>query len=165
MPPDPRDSERAEPADLTAEGEACPMPSTPEDRAEAGAVKRMLAGKRIAVVGLSDDPSRASYGVAAYLRSVGKEIIPVNPNYATVMGIKCYPTLEAVPGPIDVVDVFRRPEHCADVARSAVAVRAKGVWLQSGIVSDEARQIARRAGIDYVEDRCLKVDHMFGGEV
>ena len=143
------------------DGEACPMPSTPEDRSEAAAVRRMLAGKRIAVVGLSDDPSRPSYGVAAYLRSVGKEIVPVNPTYPTVMGIKSYPSLEAVPGPIDVVDVFRRPEHCADVVRSAVAVRAKGVWLQSGIVSDEARQIARKAGIDYVENRCLKVDHMF----
>ena len=147
-----------------AEGEACPMPSTPEGTSEAAAVRRMLAGKRIAVVGLSDDPSRASYGVAAYLRSVGKEIIPVNPTHATVMGIKSYPTLEAVPGRIDVVDVFRRPEHCADVVRSAVAVKAKGVWLQSGIVSDEARQIARRAGIDYVEDRCIKVDHMFGAD-
>ena len=163
MPPDASESERNKTADRPADGEACPMPSTPEDRAEAGAVKRMLAGKRIAVVGLSDDPSRASYGVAAYLRSAGKEIIPVNPNYTTVMGLKCYPSLESVPGPIDVVDVFRRPEHCADVVRSAVAVRAKGVWLQSGIVNDEARQIARRAGIDYVEDRCLKVDHMFDG--
>ena len=159
----PRDAKPNDPAE-GSEGEACPMPSTPEAGSEAAAVRRMLAGKRIAVVGLSDDPSRASYGVAAYLRSVGKEIIPVNPNYATVMGIKSYPSLEAVPGPIDVVDVFRRPEHCAEVVRSAVAVKAKGVWLQSGIVSDEARQIARRAGIDYVEDRCLKVDHMFGGE-
>lgn len=141
-------------------GEACPMPSTPE-AAESAAVRRMLAGQRIAVVGLSDDPSRASFGVASYLRSAGKEIVPVNPNHATVMGLKCYSRLEDVPGPIDVVDVFRRPEYCADVVRSAVAVGAKGVWLQSGIVSDEARAIARRAGIDYVEDRCMKVDHMF----
>jgi len=141
-------------------GEACPMPSTPE-AAEAAAVRRMLAGQRIAVVGLSDDPSRASFGVASYLRSVGKEIVPVNPNLENVMGLKCYPRLEDVPGPIDVVDVFRRPEFCADVVRSAVAVGAKGVWLQSGIVSDEARAIARKAGIDYVEDRCMKVDHMF----
>jgi uncharacterized protein len=141
-------------------GEACPMPSTPE-AAESAAVRRMLAGQRVAVVGLSDDPSRASFGVASYLRSAGKEIVPVNPNHATVMGLKCYARLEDVPGPIDVVDVFRRPEYCADVVRSAVAVGAKSVWLQSGIVSDEARAIARRAGIDYVEDRCMKVDHMF----
>jgi predicted CoA-binding protein len=143
--------------------ETCPMPATPGADDEAAAVRRMLAAKRIAVVGMSDDPSRPSYGVAAYLRSVGKEIIPVNPTRAMVMGLKSYPTLEAVPGPIDVVDVFRRPEHCAEVARAAVAVGAKGLWLQSGIVNHEARQIARRAGIDYVEDRCMKVDHMFGG--
>lgn len=159
----PRDAEPKDRADAS-DGEACPLPSTPEDRSEAAAVRRMLAGKRIAVVGLSDDPSRPSHGVASYLRSVGKEVIPVNPTHATVMGLKCYASLEAVPGPIDVVDVFRRPEHCADVVRSAIAVRAKGVWLQTGIVSDEARQIARRAGIDFVEDRCMKVDHMFGGE-
>lgn len=142
--------------------EACPLPTNPPDR-EAAAVRRMLAARRVAVVGLSDDPSRASHGVAGYLASVGKEIIPVNPNHTQVMGRKCYPSLEAVPGPIDVVDVFRRPEYCADVVRSAVAVGAKGVWLQSGIVSEEAARIARDAGIDFVQDRCMKVDHMFGG--
>src|SRR4051794_38309444 len=91
--------------------EACPLPTRPGDRGE-GALRRMLAGRRIAVVGLSDDPSRASHGVAAYLASVGKEIVPVNPNHATVMGMKCYPSLEDVPGAIDVVDVFRRAEFC-----------------------------------------------------
>src|SRR5689334_8176345 len=143
-------------------GEACPMPSTPE-AAEAAAVGRMLAGRRIAVVGLSDDPSRASHGVASYLHSMGKEIIPVNPNHTRVMGLQCYPSLEDVPGPIDVVEVFRRPEFCADVVRSAVAAGAKGVWLQSGIVSAEAKRLAREAGIDFVQDRCMKVDHMFAG--
>jgi predicted CoA-binding protein len=123
----------------------------------------MLAARRIAVVGLSDDPTRASHGVASYLRSVGKDIIPVNPNHPTVMGLKCYPSLEDVPGPIDVVDVFRRAEFCADVVRSAVAVGAKGVWLQAGIVSPEAERLARDAGIDFVQDRCMKVDHMFAG--
>lgn len=142
--------------------EACPLPDKPGG-GEAATVRRLLAGRRVAVVGLSDDPTRASHGVASYLLSVGKEIIPVNPNYTQVLGLKCYPSLEAVPGPIDVVDVFRRPEHCADVVRSAVAVGAKGVWLQSGIVSPEAQRIAREAGIDFVQDRCMKVDHMFGG--
>jgi predicted CoA-binding protein len=101
--------------------------------------------------------------VASYLLSVGKEIVPVNPNHQRVLGLRCYPSLEAVPGPIDVVDVFRRPEHCAEVVRSAVAVGAKGVWLQSGIVSKEAERLAHEAGIDFVQDRCMKVDHMFGG--
>src|SRR5215218_10476644 len=113
-----------------ASEDACPLPGDlPDD--EAAVIRRMLAGKRIAVVGLSDDPSRPSYDVASYLRSVGKEILPVNPTHKTVMGLTCYPALSAVPGPIDVVDVFRRPEFCADVVREAVEVGAKGVWLQS----------------------------------
>jgi predicted CoA-binding protein len=120
----------------------------------------MLAGRRIAVVGLSTDPYRPSHDVARYLERAGYEIIPVNPLHDEVMGHKCYPRLQDVPGPIDVVDVFRRAQFCADVARDAVEAGAKGLWLQSGIVSDEAREIARRAGLDYVEDRCLKVDHM-----
>ena len=140
--------------------DACPLP-TPPRGSEAEAVARMLVAKRIAVVGLSDDPSRASYDVASYLRSAGKEVLPVNPNYATVMGLKCHPTLADVPGPIDVVNVFRRPEFCADVARDAAAVGAKGLWLQSGVRSEEAREIAREAGLDFVQDRCLKVEHMF----
>jgi predicted CoA-binding protein len=142
--------------------QSCRLPDPDEQLDQQ--VRRMLAAQRIAVVGLSDDPSRPSYGVARYLRSVGKEIVPVNPSHQTVFGLTCYPSLEAVPGPIDLVDVFRRAEYCPDVARSAIAVGAKGVWLQSGIVSDEARQLARKAGIDYVEDRCLMVDHMHFGQ-
>lgn len=146
-----------------SDDEACPLP-THAKGSDADAVRRMVDATRIAVVGLSDDPSRPSYDVAQYLRSAGKEIIPVNPNHATVMGMTCYPSLAAVPGPIDVVDVFRRPEFCPDVAREAVAAGAKGIWLQSGVRSDEAREIARRAGIDFVQDRCLKVEHMFRGD-
>jgi predicted CoA-binding protein len=140
--------------------EACPLPAG-HSASEAQAVRRMLEARRVAVVGLSDDPSRPSHDVAGYLRSVGKEIIPVNPSHTTVMGLTSYPSLAAVPGPIDVVNVFRRPEFCADVARDAVEVGAKGLWLQSGITSDEAREICRRAGIDFVQNRCLKVEHMF----
>ncbi len=142
--------------------EACPLP-TNDKGDDADALRRMLDGKRIAVVGLSDDPSRPSYDVARYLQAAGKEILPVNPNHDTVMGLTCYRSLAAVPGQIDVVDVFRRPEFCADVVRDAVQAGAKGVWLQSGVTSDEARDIARKAGIDFVQDRCLKVEHMFRG--
>ena len=141
------------------EGEACRL-STAAPADEESMIRRMLAGKRIAVVGLSTDRYRASHDVASYLKRAGYEIIPVNPKHDEVMGLKCYTTLADVPGPIDVVDVFRRPEYCAEVARDAVAAGAKGVWLQSAIVSDEAREIARRGGLDYVEDRCLKVEHM-----
>src|SRR3954469_23475722 len=104
---------------MTEDGDACTLPTGPRDP-DAQAVQRMLAAKRIAVVGLSDDPSRPSYDVASYLRSVGKEILPVNPTHKTVMGLTCYPSLAAVPGLIDLVDVFRRAEYCADVAREAV---------------------------------------------
>jgi predicted CoA-binding protein len=120
----------------------------------------MIRGQRIAVVGLSDNRSRAAWGVASYLKSAGKEIIPVNPNFTELMGAKCYPTVAAIPGQVDVVDVFRRAEFCADVVRDAINARAKGVWLQSGIINAEARRLAEEAGIDYVEDRCLMVEHM-----
>ena len=142
--------------------DACPLPTAPSAD-ERTPIARMLAARRIAVVGLSDDPSRASYGVAEYLRSVGKEIVPVNPNYHTVMGLTCYPSLRDVPGRVDLVNVFRRPEFCPGVAEDAAAVGAKGVWLQSGIVSDEAARIARDAGLDFVQNRCLMVEHMQHG--
>jgi hypothetical protein len=120
----------------------------------------MLGAQRIAIVGLSDDPSRPSHRIASYLIDRGHEIVPVNPAHATVLGLKCYPALEAVPGTIDLVNVFRRPEFCADVARSAVAVGAKGLWLQSGIHSAEAKRIADEGGIDFVQDRCIMIEHM-----
>ena len=142
--------------------EACPLPTPPADD-EATVVRRLLSGKRIAIVGLSDDPGRASYHVASYLRDQGKEIIPVNPNHPTIMGMKSHASLQMIGGPIDVVDVFRRPEYCADVVRDAIAAGAKGVWLQSGIVSEEAERLAREAGIDFVQDRCMMVEHMQGG--
>lgn len=139
--------------------EACPLPQ-PAPQDEEAIIQRMLQGKRIAVVGLSHDPSRASNFVAKYLQSAGYEIIPVNPAYEEVIGLRCYPNLKDVPGKIDIVDVFRRPEFCATVARNAVEVGAGGIWLQAGIRSAEARKIAQEAGIDYIEDRCLKVEHM-----
>lgn len=145
------------------EGESCRLPAGKRD-SEAEVIRRLLSSNRIVVVGLSDDPSRPSYGIASYLLSAGKEVIPVNPNHASVMGLKCYVSLEAVPGPIELVNVFRRPEHCADVVRSAIAVRARGVWLQSGIVNPEARALAEKAGIDFVQNRCIMVEHMRSAE-
>lgn len=103
------------------EGQSCPLPSNPGD-AESTSIRRMLAAHRVAIVGLSDDPSRPSFGIASYLISVGKQVIPVNPNHTSIQGLKCHASLEQVPGPIDLVNVFRRPEHCAQVVRSAIAV-------------------------------------------
>ena len=113
---------------------------------------------RIAVVGLSDDPSRASFGVAAALLQRGYDIVPVNPTVDEVLGIEAYDSLEDVPGEIDIVDVFRRAEHLEGVARQAAAVGARSLWLQLGLRSAEARRIAEKAGMDYVEDHCLKVE-------
>jgi predicted CoA-binding protein len=120
----------------------------------------MLKAKRIAVVGLSDDPMRASYGVADYLRAHGYEIVPVNPNHDEVLGLKCYARLADVPGAIDLVNVFRRPQFCAQVTREAIEVGAKGVWLQSGILNETARELASKAKIDFVQNRCIMVEHM-----
>jgi predicted CoA-binding protein len=138
--------------------DACPLPSRPNGD-EAGEIEAMLGGKRIAVVGMSDSPARASYGVGAYLKEQGYEIVPVNPNHSQVLGIKCYASLREVPGTIDVVDVFRRGEYCAEVVREAIEVGAKGVWLQAGIYSEEGRKLALAAGIRFVEGRCIMVDH------
>jgi len=137
---------------------ACPLPGESDEDGR-GAMARMLAGKRIAVVGLSDNPSRVSYAIAEYLISAGYEVVGVNPNVRGVLGVKCYASLKDVPGGIDVVNVFRRSEYCAQVVREAAEVGAKGVWLQSGISSTEAKEIVRRAGIDYVEGRCIMVEH------
>ena len=147
---------------MNEEHEACPLPSrSPGD--EAAAVDRMLQARRIAVVGMSDDPSRPSHGIGSYLLAHGYEVVPVNPTHAQVMGLKCYAKLSDVPGKIDVVNVFRRAEFCADVARDAIAVGARGLWLQSGIRNEEARELAEEAGIDFVQDRCIMVDHMYRG--
>lgn len=139
------------------EGDSCPLPFRKEN-GDSATICRMLRGRRIAVVGLSDDPSRPSFGIASYLISTGREVVPVNPNHSKIMGLKCYASLEAIPGPVDVVNVFRRPEHCADVVRSAIAIGAKGIWLQSGIVNAEARELAARANIDFVQNRCIMVE-------
>lgn len=122
-------------------------------------VEKILAyAKRIAVVGLSDDPYSSSYDVAASLLENGYEIVPVNPTINEVFGLHSYPSLADVPGEIDVVDVFRRAEHLEGIATEAVGAGAKALWLQSGLRSPEARRIASEAGLDYVEDRCLKIE-------
>jgi len=138
--------------------QACPLPLATSDL-DQHLIDRLLRANVIAVVGLSDNPEKASYGVAAYLLSVGKQIVPVNPHIERVLGLKAVASLADVHGQIDLVNVFRRPEYCADVAHQAVQAGAKGIWLQSGIVSREARKIAATADLDYVEDHCLMVEH------
>lgn len=111
----------------------------------------------IAVVGLSDDPTRVSYMVAEAMQKKGYCIIPVNPKAEQILGETCYPSLKDVPVPIDIVNVFRRSEYCADVAREAAEVKAKAIWLQQGIVNEEAARIAADSGMFCVMDLCIKV--------
>jgi uncharacterized protein len=116
--------------------------------------------RTIAVVGASPRPTRPSHGVMRYLLEQGYRAIPVRPlDCDEVLGVPCVASLADIDEPIDLVDVFRRPEFCPDVAREAVAVGARALWLQLGIVSPEARAIAAAAGLDYVEDECTAIVH------
>ncbi|MEX2430854.1 MAG: CoA-binding protein [Dehalococcoidia bacterium] len=120
----------------------------------------LVRSKVIAVVGLSDQPERPSFGVAKYLQSQGYRVIPVNPNLdGPVLGERPYPSLEAVPEHVDLVDIFRRPEDVPPVVESAIAIRASAVWMQLGIIHDESAKKAAAAGLDVVMDRCTAIEH------
>ncbi len=123
-------------------------------------IRRVIAGAHtIAVVGASPDPARPSHRVARYLRDAGLRIFPVNPSIGTLLGVPAYPTLADVPEPVDVVDVFRRPEYTVDIARDAVAIKAGTLWLQLGVVNEDAARIAEEGGLDVVMDRCMAIEH------
>jgi uncharacterized protein len=119
----------------------------------------LRTSKSIAVVGLSSNPRRPSYEVASYLQRAGYKIIPVNPNESEVLGEKAYACLEDIPFPIDIVDVFRRPEEVPAIADSAIALHAKALWLQQGITNEQAAAKAHAAGFLVVEDACLFLEH------
>ena len=124
------------------------------------AVAQILRGaKTIAVVGLSANPMRPSNDVAAYLKSVGYRIIPVNPNEREVLGEKAYARLEDVPEPVDIVDVFRKSEDVPPAVDGAIAIKAKALWMQLGIENAEAAEKARKAGLLVVENACMLVEH------
>ena len=128
--------------------------------ASSDAVAQILRGvKTIAVVGLSSNPMRPSYGVAEYLKTAGYRIIPVNPNETEVLGEKVYTRLEDIPEQVDVVDVFRRAEEVPAVAESAIRIGAKVLWMQLGIENAGAAEKAREAGLVVVENACLLVEH------
>lgn len=117
------------------------------------------ATRTIAIVGLSADPGRPSYRVASYLQAHRYRIVPVNPRYDSVLGERCYPDLASVPFPVELVDVFRRAEDAPAIATAAVAIGARALWLQLGIASAEAREIALAGGLQVVMDRCIMVEH------
>ncbi len=123
-------------------------------------IRRILStSKTVAIVGLSPRSERPSYFIGSYLQSEGYRIIPVNPRAAEILGQKCYPDLLSIPEKVDVVDVFRNPDECVEVARQAVAIGAKTLWLQLRIVSLEAARIAEQGGLDVIMDRCMKIEH------
>jgi predicted CoA-binding protein len=115
--------------------------------------------RTIAVVGLSSNPARPSNGVSEYMKRSGYRIIPVNPNEREVLGEKSYARLEDVPERIDIVNVFRRPEHAPEIVESAIRVGAKSVWLQEGVIHEQAANRAREAGLDVVMDKCILKEH------
>jgi predicted CoA-binding protein len=115
--------------------------------------------KTIALVGASPRPSRPSHSVMRYLLAAGYRVIPVRPDCDEILGVPCVESLAEIDEPIDLVDVFRRSEYAAGVAREAVDAGAKALWLQLGVISPEARQVAEEAGIDFVEDECTAIVH------
>lgn len=120
----------------------------------------LQAAKTIAVVGLSDDPSRASFGVSRYLQRSGYRILPVNPNIAEAHGERAYASLEELPEKPDVINVFRRSEHVADLVEPAIASGARLFWMQLGVRDDRAAARLEAAGMAVVQDRCLMIEHM-----
>ena len=123
-------------------------------------ISRILSSsKTIAVVGLSANPMRPSYGVAEYMQENGYRIIPVNPAEESILGEKSYPALEAILEPVDCVDVFRKSDAVPEIVASAIAIGAKSVWLQEGVVHNEAAALAEAAGLDVVQDRCILKEH------
>lgn len=143
---------------LDAQENRGPVPLLDDD-----AIGELLrTSRRIAMIGASSRPERPSFGVFRYLRDQGYDVVPINPNEQAVLEVAAFSTLaEAVAstGPFDIVDVFRRPELCADHAREAVAAGARCLWLQLGVVSWEAARIARDGGLEVVMDRCTAVEH------
>lgn len=122
--------------------------------------KILSSTKTIAIVGASSDRTRASFGVSRYLQRSGYRIVPVNPGEAEVLGEKAYASLAEVPDKIDLVAVFRRPQFVPQLVEEAISRSIPAVWLQSGIVHEEAKTRAESAGLDFVMDRCLMVEHM-----
>ena len=119
----------------------------------------LKTARTIAVVGLSPKRYRPSYGVAEYLQKAGYRIIPVNPRESELLGERCYPDLEAIPEAVDIVDIFRRSEFVPGIVEAAIRKGAKVIWMQEGVVHEDAARRAQAAGLEVVMDRCILKDH------
>jgi predicted CoA-binding protein len=123
-------------------------------------IETILDYKTIAVVGISDDPTRPSHFVASFMEAHGYAIIPVNPKLTEWEGKKCYPDLPSIPVKVEIVDIFRRSEAVPPIVDGAIAIKAKVVWMQEGIINEEAAAKARKAGIEIVMDKCMKKEYV-----
>ncbi len=129
-------------------------------------LRRILTdSSTVAIVGLSAKWHRPSFFVAKYLLDHGFTVVPVNPNYDEVLGQKCYPDLASIPQSVDIVDLFQRPQTAPDYARQAIEIGARVLWLQLSVTSEEARRIAEDGNLEFVENKCVKIEHgrIFGG--
>ncbi len=122
-------------------------------------IQNLLAMSRVAIVGLSSNELRPSNFVGFYLKRHSYDIVPVNPRENSIFGKQSYPSLLDIPDPVDIVDVFRDPAAVPEIAEQAVAIGAKALWLQFGVISEEGIRIAEAAGLDVVVDRCIKIEH------
>ena len=122
--------------------------------------KILNSSRTVAVVGLSSKPDRPSYKVASYLKEQGYKIIPVNPAEKEILGELCYPDLASIPELIDVVDIFRRSEEVLPIVKEAIKIGAKAVWMQEGVINEEAAARAREAGLMVVMDKCMRKEHL-----
>lgn len=136
------------------------------DSTDINALRRILREcKTIAVVGLSANWYRPSYFAAKYMQERGYRIIPVNPTYREILGEKCYASLKDIPERVDMVDCFRKSSEIEPIAADAIAIGAKVLWMQLGVMNEKAADTARKAGLEVVQDRCVKIEHgrLFGG--
>jgi predicted CoA-binding protein len=113
----------------------------------------------IAVVGLSPKPSRPSHQVARYMQEAGYRMIPVNPGQSEILGQQCYPDLHTVPHKVDIVNIFRRSDQVEPVVRAAIEIQAKVIWMQQGVINEQAARLAEENGLVVIMDRCISVDH------
>ena len=120
----------------------------------------LLKSMTVAVVGLSPKQDRPSNQVAKYLLQAGYNVIPVNPGQQNILGRKCYPDLASISEPVDIVDIFRGSEYVPAIVEEAILIKAKAVWMQQGVIHEDAASRARNAGLHVVMDRCIKIDHI-----
>jgi predicted CoA-binding protein len=148
---------------LDTGAQASPLPEAAPDLAryqDARTIREILFSARtVAVVGLSPNPLRPSNFVGYYLQRHGYRIVPVNPREREILGETSYPSLTDIPFPVDVVDVFRQPDAVPDIAREAVQIGARALWLQFGVISQEGADVAEQGGLKVIMDRCMKVEH------